>query len=283
MANEPESGSNGQRISRQRVFATDLRTFSSQNRATHAAVGHLYNQLLESTTGLGEWSGSVGFWAIRGACADRGGSGLVAWRAPLVASNSSSLKNVLDGLEWEQRNLVAGYLKGSGVSLRVVDAPIAAGDLPLQIEFELASRSCRVAGANGLAPDDTWCAPLQSSASIEAVGQLPALSGRLVASEAIQISVPGTFVERKLGRELEGSLRGFGNRFLNALTSAEPRLKDVLAFSSRLTAYRYEDKHVTSPLITERGTSRIWVPRRRCVRCNYHNRCKPAAASNANQ
>lgn len=158
-------------------------------------------------------------------------------------------KAALDGLEWDQRNLIAAYLEGSGVELRVVPEPVAAGTLNLHLEFELASQSYRVAGATALAPDEAWHSAPDGSVSQLCAGPLPSLGGEVTRLEPVEQVARGTFKELKFGKGLEGNLRGFGHRFFGALAEAEPRLKTVLENSGPLSAYKYEDKYISSPLI----------------------------------
>lgn len=158
-------------------------------------------------------------------------------------------RTVLDGLEWDQRKSVATYLEGSGVALRLVPEPVLEGSMNIQVEYELATKSYRVAGETRLAPDESWTAPPWRSVSVLAAGALPEVGGEVVQLESLHQEVPGTFRELKLGKALEGDLRGFGHRFFTALAFAEPRLKEVLEGDSPLSAYRYEDKYVCSPLV----------------------------------
>src|SRR5690606_18202165 len=137
-------------------------------------------------------------------------------------------KAVLDELEWDQRNLIAAYLEGSGVELRAVPGPGKVGTLNLHLEFELASQSYRVAGATALAPDETWHLAPDGSVTQLCAGPLPSLGSEVTRLEPVEQVARGTFKELEFGKGLEGNLRGFGHRVFGALVTAEPRLKTVL-------------------------------------------------------
>ncbi len=158
-------------------------------------------------------------------------------------------KAVIDGLEWDQRNLVAAYLEGSGIRLRVIPEAEKVGDLHLLLEFELATQSYRVAGSSRLGPGEAWNSAPEGAVSHMAQGELPAIGGEIHKLEPVEQSRRGTFKELKFGRALEGNLRGFGHRFFGALIAAEPKLKTVLETAGPVSAFRYEDKYVCSPLV----------------------------------
>ena len=156
---------------------------------------------------------------------------------------------VLDGLDWDQRNLIADYLEGSGIGLRVVPEAAKVGGLQVHLEFELATQHYRVAGNEGLAPDEFWAAASDGCVSQVTSGQLAPVGGELIRLASVQQPVPGTFKELKFGKALEGTLKGFGHRFFTVLAEAEPRLKSVLEKAGPLSAYKYEDKYICSPLV----------------------------------
>lgn len=177
---------------------------------------------------------------------------MLRWRASSIDVEIVAPRALLDGMNWQEANLLASFLEASGVRLRRVDVPTMVGARQLAASVQRAAglHAWAISAPEMLVPGPDWGEPGEANGSSVRSGGAVALTttGELIPPDRIRRPIPGTLRVIDVGDALNGPLDGFGDRFWQLLEAHAPRLAEVLSTGSKLASIEYSDRYLKSPL-----------------------------------
>ncbi len=178
-------------------------------------------------------------------------SQMLRWRASELDVELVAPRSLLDGMNWQEANLLASFLEANRVRLRRVDSPTMVGTRLLAASVHRASGVHAWAASSPalLVPGPEWGEPGDDRNSVKgasAVAPLP--EGDVVLPDRVRRPIPGTLRVIEVGDAWNGAVAGFGERFWQLVEAHAPRLAELLSSNQRLASLEYSDRYLRSPL-----------------------------------
>jgi DEAD/DEAH box helicase domain-containing protein len=177
---------------------------------------------------------------------------MLRWRASGIDVELVAPRTLLDGMNWQEANMLASFIEASGVLLRRVDAPtmLGARQLAASVQRTAGGHAWAVGTPEMLVPGPDWGEPGDGDRNTVRTGSplvLP-LVGEILSADQIRRPIPGTLRVIDVGDALNGAVNTFGSRFWQLVEARAPRLAEVLASGPHLASVEYSDRYLRSPL-----------------------------------
>lgn len=159
----------------------------------------------------------------------------------------------LSALPHEALGPLASLIDLSGIELWVHDTPWADAHVP-QLMAEVSGEHQHIRWAathpSALAPGEDWSRSPEDLriVLVPGIGALPAVRGQRLQSRDIRKPPPDMIHQVVVGRQLDGPIHSFGERFWQLLAGASPELGARLKKGLPLASAHYSDRYLHSPL-----------------------------------